>query len=452
MPANHTAAFTYQNGMTILGIAEPCKPDDFISDQFTGLDFYSSFLDGSVQLNAQAAIRRCMQRGQSFKQISDEMGEETRNYTQDHIINCNIAYALSIPAPDWNEMYRYSITIGRDYDNEFLDFNYMLKEVSKLNLANTYAVILDVEDSSRADLLKDLAFSDVDVLRLALLFDDEDTVHQLTQRAKSQLVARAAIDRNLALFKFDPFSKVRVAMDVSDGVSMGELFERTTNQILAIGKTREGGYKFFDKNPRHQYRIAPEHLPVTVKCPTSGVSYRKPSTGLLRTEDLAIDGVDKKLHQYPQFPRFLVHFKHEISELIATTVGAERDPINPEFNCILASIAKAMDQQGMSMQHYFMKYCASLSSGEILDILDREALTRPQYLGALLNYNGKVDFTSYANKSSFLILAESAEAFKGLDLNDDQLNTLYKHFPDKAILEKMSDQGVERQLGIELGL
>ncbi|AYG47792.1 hypothetical protein DV532_26260 (plasmid) [Pseudomonas sp. Leaf58] len=451
MPANHTAAFTYRNGMTILGIAEPHKPEDFISDQFTGLDFYSSFLDGSVQLNAQAAIRRCMQRGQSFQDIVEEMGEETRDYARDHIINCNIAYALSIPAPDWNALYRYSRVITRDYDNEFLDFNYMLREVCRINLANTYAVILDVEDSNRADLLKDLAFGDVDVMRLALLFDDEDTVHQLTQRAKSQLVVRAAIDRNLALFKFDPFSKVRVAMGVSDGVSMGELFERTTNQILAIAKSREGVSKFFDKNAIQQYRIAPEHLPVTVKCPTSGVTYRKPNTGLLRTEDLAIDGVDKKLHQYPQFPRFLAHFKHEISELIAATVGAERDPIDPEFNRILASIAKAMVQQGMSIQHYFMKHCASLSPGEILDILDRDAFTRPQYLGALLKHNGSEN-PQIVNKSSFLILAESVEAFKSLDLNDDQLKTLYKHFPDKAFLEKMSDQSVEHQLGVELGL
>jgi hypothetical protein len=392
-----------------------------------------------------------MQRGQSFKEISEEMGAETRDYTQDHIINCNIAYALSIPAPDWNALYRYGRAIGRDYDNEFLDFNYMLREVCFINLANTYAVILGADDSSRSDLLKDLAFGDVDVMRLALLFDDEDTVRQLSQRAKSQLLARATIDRNLAIFKFDPFSRVRVAMGVSEAMSMGELFERTTNQILAIGKAEELGCKFFDKNSSQQYRMAPEHLPVAIKCSASGVTYWKPSTGLLRTKDLAIDGVDQKLHQYPQFPRFLAHFKHEVSELIATTVGAEIYFIPPEFNGILASIAKAMDQQGMSMQHYFMKHCASLSPGEILDILDREAFTRPQYLGALLKHNGS-EKPQNVNKSSFLILAESAEAFKGLDLNDDQLNTLYKHFPDKAFLEKMSDQGVERQLGVDLGL
>jgi hypothetical protein len=404
-----------------------------------------------VQLNAQAALRRCMQRGQSFKDISEEMGAETRDYTQDHIINCNIAYALSIPAPDWNALYSYGRAIGRDHDNEFLDFNYMLREVCRINLANTYAVILGADDYSRNDLLKDLAFGDVDIMRLALLFDDEDTVHQLTQRAKSQLLARAAIDRNLAIFKFDPFSRVRVAMGVSDGMSMSELYERTTNQILAIGKAGELGCKFFDNNPSQQYRMAPEHLPVTIKCPTSGVTYWKPSTGLLRTRDLAIDGVDQMLHQYPQFPRFLAHFKHEVSELIAKTVDAEIYLISPEFNGILASIAKAMDQQGMSMKHYFMKHCALLSPGEILDILDREAFTRPQYLGALLKHNGSEN-PQIVNKSSFLILAESVEAFKNLDLNDDQLKTLYEHFPDKELLEKMSDHGVERQLVVDLGL
>ncbi|MDT8925121.1 hypothetical protein RBE51_20225 [Pseudomonas taiwanensis] len=451
MPANHTPAFTYKNGMTILGIAEPHKPEDFISDQFAGLDFYSGFLDGSVQMNAQAAIRRCMQRDQSFQDIVEEMGEETRDYRQDHIINCNMAYALSIPAPDWNAMYRYCRAISRDYDDEFLDFNYMLRELNNINLANMYAVILGADDSIRDGLLRDLAFSDVEVMRLALLFDDEDTVRQLTQRAKSQLLARGVIDRNLAIFKFDPFTRVRVAMGGSDGMSMGELFERTTNQILAIDKDRELGCNFFEQKTSRQYRMAPEHLPVTIKCPTSGVIYRKPSTGLLRAKDLVIDSVDQKLHQYPQFPRFLAHFKHEVSELIAKTVGAENDLIHPELNGILASIAKALDQQGMSMQHYFMKHCALLSPGEILDILDREAFTRPEYLEALLKYNG-AENPQILNKSSFLILAESVEAFKSLDLKDDQLKTLYKHFPDKAFLEKMSDESVEHQLGFELGL
>jgi hypothetical protein len=39
-----------------------------------------------------------------------------------------------------------------------------------------------------------------------------------------------------------------------------------------------------------------------------------------------------------------------------------------------------------------------------------------------------------------------------MDLDDDQLRAVYRHFPDSYFLDKMSDTCVVRQLEADLGL
>jgi hypothetical protein len=453
MSGKRDPAFTYKNGMTVLGIHAPESPDDFVSEQFCGLDVCSRFLDGSLQMQAQQAVRNCMNKGLGFDEISMRMRTENEFHNHDHVISCNMAYALSIPAPDWSELYQYCRLSSEAYDNDFLSFDFLMREVCLLNLANTYAIVYGAQPEALGHLRRALGYNHDHVMRLALLFDDESAVTNLIDKDASPLMASACVDRNIAMFVYDPFSAIRASRKPSGGMAMGELYARTTNQIMAIFDEAEHSTGFFSLTPTLQFKTVPQCKPQKTICPISGVAFFKPSTGLLRKEDLALPDYDHKLLQMPQFSNFINHFKSEIGQFLSESVSTQKKPIQGWSTQILAGIAQELDRQGFPLKYFFLQHFGKLTPGAIMDIDLNNACPKARYLKLLLEHNtSPLKSRVEQSMTDFLIAAESPQAFKELDLDDEQLRAVYRHFPDKDLLSIMSESGVSKQLECDLGL
>lgn len=455
MPATENSFKAYSNGMTLAGILDPLDPsmpDQYHPNKFGELTTLPEFLDGSIQRDAQAALRDCMNRRLEYLDISNEMRNETRAYPQEFIINCNMAYALSIPAPDWSDLYSYCKESTEHIQNYFPEFELLMREVFAYNLANTYAVFLCADYGVISYLKDDLKYTDKDIMRLAVLFDDDNILRKLISASPSPLTADPSVDQILASFVIDPFSAIRMSRAPETGITLGELYARTHNQICATENNPQANAGFMSESPSLQYRMAAEHRPKKISCPQTGITYLKPSTGILRDEDLAVPGIDHKLHTLPQFSDFVARFKVEISHLLTDFINSNVKGISNEGSTILGEIVRKLDQHGVSGKSLFLQTFSKLSPGQVAHMEMSNQFPQGEYLKSLLSFNKQHASKDKTSQSDFLVKAETAGVFKGLDLSDDELNTVYRIFGDPDFLGKMSDQAVERQLGVDLGL
>lgn len=444
---------TYANGMTLIGIRAPGDPDNLMVNQFAGLDVYPDFLNGTIQKRSQESLRECMNRKLTFQEIFEELKSESRDYKADHVISCNMAFALSTPSPDWHSLYSYCKQIDEYFDSEYLSFDDLLPEILNYNLANTYGIVLGTPPESLAKLSSELRLRHDYFMKLAVLFDDEEMVNTLIESSPSKLKAELSIDRILASFVIDPFSKVRASRKHANGISMAELYERTINQIYA---TKQGSVEqqgFLHANPALQYRTAAEHRPEKAQCPETGSFYWKPRFGPLPASSLIASSIDHKLQTIPQYPDFIKKFAGDISKVLLETINS--NAINHEQSTesirIMAEIALSLEQGGVSRQRLFMENFLKFTPGEIMDVETGNLLSQDEYLKGLLKYSARPK-SGTPWKVDFLIAAESIDAFNHLSLHDDNLKTLYRIFQDQEILNRMTDAGVESQLGADLGL
>lgn len=455
MSGTNKSFTAYSNGMTLDGILDPRDhrmPDKYHPNKFEDLSACPEFLDGSIQRSAQEVVRDCMERDMKYLEISEEMRADTRAYPQEFIINCNMAYALSIPAPDWSDLYSYCKEITDSVDNGYPGFEVLMREISPYNLANTYAVFIGADYGVLPQLKADLNYTDYDVMRLAVLFDDDKILNKIIAASESPLTTGASVDQILASFVIDPFSAIRMSRAPENGVTVGELYARTKNQISATmheAVTIEG---FMSETPALQYRMAAQLRPEAIKCPQTGASYLKPSIGTLRAEDLKVPGIDHKLHSLPQFSDFVGKFKIEILQLLSECINSNINSIPDEGSSILADIVKTLNQHGISGKNIFLQIFSKLTPGQAAFMENENQFPDDEYLKFLLNFNETYIDKNKSSETNFLVKAEAPAAFKRLDLSDEELKAAYRIFGDRDFLSKMSDPAVESKLGVDLGL
>jgi hypothetical protein len=458
--------YTPKNGMTTKGILQLEESMGGLYYPFGDLEEIPEYMDGSLAVHCRSIMREYMARGSSFGDILGDMhdnacDDECQRIYQEPLdvmpaIGCNMALALSIPGPDWLELFQYCQRLDGEMERE--EFACGMAELARLNPVNAYSILRDCPTEQWQSPCKIMGFGQDKLLKMAVLFDDLEMVLRIGAD-QSPTAFEYQVDRALAGFQFDPFARIRAWHNAVGGISMTEHYARAKHQAKALETWHGRPDVFFsgqktDDNPK-QYRLVPKALPIQVTHTTHQgnrlVSAALP--GSFDLEQYAVKGSDHMGRRLPRHAAFMQDLANEVASLYFSDMNKRIDDMSDDVKATLNLLVEDFEAHGMPMEKLYFKHVMLLNPGTVCELGQSSAL-RSAYVKALLKSSSIIN-NGLRSTGQFMALLLKRVPIAEIEehaTTDQQLQSAYDATGNRLFLNKMTEKAQEHQLQSDLGI
>jgi len=458
--------YTPKNGMTTKGIIQLDESSGGLDFPFGDLEAIPEYMDGSLAENCRSILRQYMVRNANYADILSDMQDDACNAECQRIygksldpmpaIGCNMAIALSIPGPDWPELFQYVQQLHEEKEAE--EFTYAMAELAKLNPVNAYSILRDCPQEYWTIPCRLMRFDQNKLLKMAVLFDELDMVLRIAGD-QSEADFEYKLDRALAGFQFDPLSRVRAWRNAVDGISMTEHYARAKHQAKALetwhGKTDVFFHGFKEDDNPKQYRLMPDALPERTTHATP-LGNRLASTALPGSFDLeqyAVKGSDHMGRLLPRHKAFMQELAHEVATLYFCGMNKRIEDMSDDVKATLNLLVEDFRAHGMSLEKLYFRYVMPMNPGTVCELAQSTALRNAFVKAALksstLTSNG---LKSIGQFMSLLLSKVPVAEIERHATTDPQLQSAYEATGNRLFLNKMTEKAQEHQLQSDLGV
>lgn len=411
-----------------------CASPGYDDDQMTS---------GHYQKHAQNTLRQFMQVGASLSDIlapiADYMPTDEPDYEKhqngestEDILGTNLALALSIPAPDYAQLYKYAHRLFDSHAGKDVEFAYERSAMPLLNynVVNAYKILRGLKDSDWE--LVGLAGNKNLLLKIAVAGEDCEMKNRLLQTLDEDTPFDAHIGKLLAYTNYDAFSQIRRDHSQGQVILMSEVSERISEQMLALeGKSS-----------------------LVVARMNGVIDTNAPVTGCIMSQNMGVQLIDRDLRHLPRYQEYLSLYADDVMiDLCETVKRCSSVTVCEERKKVMAQLVNDLMSHGITLQHFVLRGFAGFSKARFLDTVSAPGSSYFACLRMLMNTNetaGKPLYQSFITK---LMKDVPAEDIIKAARNDDDLKSAYESTGHRVLLEHISNHiTIESILTSELGL